>query len=318
MTNATVTRTGSDLAGGGSDPIALFLKVFSGEVLGQFNERNLFLERTMSRSITSGKSAQFPVISKTTAAYHTPGVELVGIEMGTNEVVVAIDALLLSHTFLASVDDAMAHYDVRAEFARQMGASLALQLDKHILQLAILASRDGALLDGSPGVASPAGQQVTDADAASNADSLVQSIFDSVQILDENDVPDEDRFIAVSPAQYYLLVNGSSKAINRDYAGAGSIAAGRILGVAGAEVVKSNNIPSTNITSDPGGAVYNGDFTGTVALVAHRGSVGTVKLMDISSEMEWDIRRQGWLMVSKMLLGSDSIRPESAVEIKSA
>ncbi len=318
MANAVVSRIGSDQAGGGSDVTGLFLKVFSGEVLTQFNERNLFLQRTMVRSISSGKSAQFPVISKTTAEYHTVGEEINGLAMGHAEVVITIDDLLLAHTFLASIDDAMSHYDVRSEYAKQMGQALALQLDKHILQLSILASRDTKLLDGTPGVASVDGQQVTDADAASNADSLVQSIFDSVQILDENDVPDEERFIAVTPALYYLLVNGSSKAINRDYAGAGSIAAGKIMGVAGAEVVKTNNLPSTNISSDPGGAKYQGDFTATVALVAHRGCAGTVKLMDVASEMEWDIRRQGWLMVSKMLLGSDSVRPESAVEIKSA
>lgn len=316
MAAATPTRPGQ-IEGAGS-VTAIFLKVFSGEVLAAFNEKNLFLQRTMVRSISSGKSAQFPVISKTTASYHTPGAELTGTKFGHNERVVLLDGLLLADTFLASVDDAMNHYDVRSEYSKQMGESISLQLDKHILQLIILASRKGQLLDGTDGVASPDGQQVTDADAASNGDSLVQSIFDAAQILDENDVPDEDRFCAVRPAQYNLLVNGTSKAINRDYAGAGSIASGRILGVAGVEIVKSNNIPSTNITSDPAGAVYQGDFTTTVAAVAHRGCVGTVKLMDVASEMEWDIRRQGWLMVSKMLLGSDYLRPESAVEIKSA
>jgi len=57
MANATVSRIGSDLAGGGTDPKGLFLKMFSGEVLTAFNEQNKFLARTMSRSITSGKSA---------------------------------------------------------------------------------------------------------------------------------------------------------------------------------------------------------------------------------------------------------------------
>ena len=318
MANATVSRVGSDLAGGGSDVTGLFLKVFSGEVLGQFNEKNQFLERTMVRSISSGKSAQFPVVSKTTAEYHAVGEEINGIAFGHNEVVITIDDLLISHTFLASVDDAMNHYDVRSEYAKQMGEAMALTLDKHILQLGYAASNQGALLDGSPGVASTAGQQVTDADAGTNADSLVQSIFDAVQILDENDVPDEERFCAVAPAQYYLLVNGSSKAINRDYAGAGSISAGSILGIAGVEIVKTNNLPNGTNVDDAAGPKYDFDATNSISLVAHRSCVGTVKLMDIASEMEWDIRRQGWLMVSKMLLGSDHVRPDAAVEIQSA
>lgn len=317
MANATASRIGSDAAGGGSTDLALFLKVFSGEVLTSFNSKNLFLERTMVRSITSGKSAQFPVVSRTTAAYHTIGAEIVGLEFGHAEVEVSIDGLLISHVFIASIDDAMNHYDVRAEYSKQMGEALALTVDKQLLQLAYAASNEGQLLDGSPGVASPNGQQVTDADAGTNADSLVQSIFDAVQILDENNVPDEERFIAVMPAQYYLLVNSSSKAINRDYGGAGSIAAGKIMGIAGVEVVKTNNLPNgSNISSTP--AKYDFDATNSIALVAHRGCVGTVMLRDVASEMEWDIRRQGWLMVSKILKGSEHIRPESAVEIQSA
>lgn len=318
MTTSVPSRIGSDLAGGGSDVTGLFLKVFSGEVLTMFNEKNLFLQRTMVRSISSGKSAQFPVVSKTTAEYHTVGEEINGIAFGHAEVVITIDDLLIAHTFIASIDDAMAHYDVRSEYAKQMGSALALQLDKHILQLAYAASNQSALLDGSPGVASIAGQQVTDADAGTNADSLVQSIFDSVQILDENDIPDEERFCAVPPSLYYLLVNGSSKAINRDYAGAGSVAAGTILGVAGVEIVKTNNLPNGTNVDDDAGPKYDFDATNSLALVAHRSCVGTVKLMDVASEMEWDIRRQGWLMVSKMLLGSDHVRPDASVEIQSA
>ena len=320
MANATVSRIGSDLAGGGSDVTGLFLKVFSGEVLTAFNEKNLFLARTMVRNIVSGKSAQFPIISKTTASYHTVGVELVGTELGHAEQVVTIDDLLISDAFIASIDDAMNHYDVRAEYAKQLGESLALTLDKHILQLIYIASAASQNLDGSPGVASPAGQSVTDADAATNADSLVQSIFDSVQILDENDVPDDERYIALAPAQYYLLVNSSSKAINYDYnpATVGSVQAGNIVGVAGAEIVKTNNLPNGSNIDDDAGAKYDIDATNHVAAVFHRGAVATVKLVDVASEMEWDIRRQGWLLVSKMILGSDYLRPESSVAIVSA
>ena len=38
--------------------------------------------------------------------------------------------------------------------------------------------------------------------------------------------------------------------------------------------------------------------------------------MDLAIESEYDIRRQGTLMVAKYALGSAVLRPESAVEIK--
>ena len=40
------------------------------------------------------------------------------------------------------------------------------------------------------------------------------------------------------------------------------------------------------------------------------------KLMDLAMESEYDIRRQGSLMVAKMALGHGILRPESAISIK--
>ena len=47
------------------DPNALFLKVFSGEVLKAFKLATVTELLVMKRGITSGKSAQFPVTGRT-------------------------------------------------------------------------------------------------------------------------------------------------------------------------------------------------------------------------------------------------------------
>ena len=60
----------------------------------------------------------------------------------------------------------------------------------------------------------------------------------------------------------------------------------------------------------------HGNFSTTVAVVFHKSAIGTVKLMDLGMESEYDIRRQGNLMVAKMALGHGILRPESACEIK--
>jgi hypothetical protein len=53
--DTTVSRIGQ--TNGAGDPLALFLKVFSGEVLAQFEKDTQFKERHFVRSIKSGKSA---------------------------------------------------------------------------------------------------------------------------------------------------------------------------------------------------------------------------------------------------------------------
>jgi hypothetical protein len=307
MANATPARVGQINSAG--DAKALFLKVFSGEVLTAFRERNVFLSRHMIRTIASGKSAQFPASWKATASYHTPGVEIVGQTMNHNERVISIDDLLLAPIFIPVIDEAMNHYDYRSEYSFQAGAALAKQFDINVAQVGLLSARASATVTGGNG-----GSIIVDADARTNADSLIQSMFDAAQALDEKDVPDEDRFVFVKPAQYYLMVNSSSKLIHADYtSGNGGVDSGRVFRVANLEIVKTNNLPSTNVTTGP--AAYQGNFTNTAALVSHRTAMGTVKLIDLATEMEYDIRRQGTLVVAKYAIGHGILRPESAVEI---
>ena len=299
MSNATVSFLGK--ADNSGDDNALFLKVFSGEVLAAFARQNKMLGMTSVRTISQGKSAQFPAVGKTTAAYHTPGNEITG-----------------SDSFIAQLDEAKNHYDVRSIYSNEMGNALARTVDQHLLQLAVLAAQASTTVNGENG-----GEVITDADAKTNAASLITSIFDAAQALDEKDVPENDRFCVVPPATYYNIVE-NDKILNRDFGGANGVyAEGTVLKVAGINIVKSNT--AVTAFTDQSGAsstgennTYNGDFSNTAAVVFHKSAIGTVKLMDLAMESEYDIRRQGTLMVAKMALGHGILRPEAAVEIQTA
>ena len=316
MSNATVSFLGK--ADNSGDDNALFLKVFSGEVLAAFARQNKMLGMTSVRTISQGKSAQFPAVGKTTAAYHTPGNEITGSVIKHNERVITIDDLLISDSFIAQLDEAKNHYDVRSIYSNEMGNALARTVDQHLLQLAVLAAQASTTVNGENG-----GEVITDADAKTNAASLITSIFDAAQALDEKDVPENDRFCVVPPATYYNIVE-NDKILNRDFGGANGVyAEGTVLKVAGINIVKSNT--AVTAFTDQSGAsstgennTYNGDFSNTAAVVFHKSAIGTVKLMDLAMESEYDIRRQGTLMVAKMALGHGILRPEAAVEIQTA
>ncbi len=310
MANATPVRIGQINEAGDVD--ALFLKVFAGEVLTAFSETNVFAERTMSRTISSGKSAQFPASWKGTASYHTPGVELVGSSIAYNERTILIDDLLVADRFLASIDEAKTHYDVRSEISRDVGRALARAFDSNVAQVGVLAARAAATVTGGNG-----GTQIlAGAGVVDTLADLEEAAFAAATALDEKDVPDTDRFLYLKPEQYYLLISSGSKAINRDYAGNGSFADGTIFRLAGMQIVKTNWIPQTNVTTGP--VAYRGDFTDTVGLAMHRSACGTVKLIDLAVEMGWDMRRQGTLILAKYALGHGILRPESSVEISKA
>jgi hypothetical protein len=204
----------------------------------------------------------------------------------------------------------MNHYEVRSTYSSEIGHQLAKVMDANIAQVMALTAREAATITGEAG-----GTTLANADYPTDSAVLAAGLFDAQQTLDEKNVPDSDRNAFFLPAQYYLLAQNVT-VINQWYDGKGSISEGTILKIAGLPIVKTNAIPQTNVTTGP--EAYKGDFSKTVGLVAHKGACGTVKLLDMSSEMEYDIRRQGTLMVSKYAVGHGILRPEAAVELASA
>ena len=317
MSNATPSRLGQVNAAGDAD--ALFLKVFAGEVLQSFERYTVTADKHMIRSIASGKSAQFPVLGRLSASYHTPGAEILGSSINHNEKIITINDLLISDAFLSSIDEAKNHYDVRSAYTQEMGRALAFQMDKHVLQMMIAAAKTSTANVGDTSY--PSGTIVTSTNAGTSANDLITAIFDAAEALDDNYVPPEDRYCFLKPDDYYMLANATN-AINADFSGHGSIADGTVAMIAGITLVKTPHLPTTNISSgvDAGGSgtAQAVDARNTIAIVSHPSCVGTVKLMDLAVESDYDIRRQGTLMVAKYATGHAVLRPEAAVQIRSA
>lgn len=299
------------------DTRALFLKVFSGEVLTTFNAMTVMKDKVRSRSISSGKSAQFPTVGKTVAAYHTPGTELQGDKIKHDEKVITIDDLLVSSTFISRIDEAMSHFEVRSEYSKQMGQALSQTYDRNLLSLAVKAARDPSGIGA--GAADFGNASSENIGASPTVQQIVDAIYAAAQTLDERNVPEEDRYCFVSPATYWDLVT-NDKLINRDFGGTNGVYSdGKVWNVAGIKIVKTNNLAVDHTTATVDyGTKYQVNASTTAALIMHPQAMGTVKLMDLSSEMEWDIRRQGTLMVSKMAVGHGILRPECIIELNKA
>jgi len=347
MANSDTTPSRAGLIEGGSDNSALFLKKFSGEILTTFEEKNIMKPLHTIRTIQNGKSAQFPVTGVATANYHTPGQNIADSgnsylsDIKKTEKVINIDSVLLASTFLANIDDVMNHYDIRSVYANELGNALANRFDTAVLKTFIAAARSSANLSQT----AKTGGQLDVSASGGTADStetvtgaqLIATLFTAAQKLDENDVSEDGRFCVLSPENYYKLITGgatnhqitvANSAVNRDIGGEGSIAKGTIPQIAGISILKSNHIPTTDLSSTAtgdgasandvfgsNGVGYNGDFSDTVGVVAHSSAVGTVKLLDLATESEYQIERQGTLFVAKYAMGHGVLRPESCIEL---
>lgn len=318
MSNANPSRYGQ--IQGAGDTRALFLKVFSGEVLTVFNARTVMKERVRSRTISSGKSVQFPAIGRTKAQYHTPGTEILGNIIQTDEKIITIDDLLIADTFISRIDEAMSQFEVRSEFSNQMGQALAQTYDRNLLSLAVKAARDpSGLGKGAIGQGDAHSETLG---ATPTTQEIIDAFYNAAAEFDKKFIPSEGRWAIVSPDVYWDLVT-NDKILNMWYSrNNGDYAKGNLFVIAGFEVIMSPNLAKDHTAFTDTFPDYNSkyavDASKTLALLGTNEALGTVKLLDLASEMEYDIRRQGTLMVSKMAVGHGVLRPEVIYEIKKA
>lgn len=313
-----VVNTTSD--GSWAQDNSLFLQVFAGEVLTAFRKATIFESLHTVRTIASGKSASFPIIGLNSAAYHTPGNMLIGTKVKHAEAVIKIDDKLTSNVFIADIDEAKNHYDVRAPYSMEMGNALAYTFDKNVAAMIAKAARTATNFNTDL----PGGTRikiVATSKSAITGAQLATALFSAAQKMDENNLPENDRYCVLAPAEYYKLVQ-ETDVINRDWGGAGAYADGTVLRVAGITILKSNHLPTTNRSAATGEQNdYSANFTDSVALAFNKQAVGTVKLMDLRMEQTGsDVHAlwQGTFMVASMALGTNILRPDCAIEIYTA
>lgn len=292
----------------------LHLKVFSGETLKVFNTKTRWKGRHRERTISNGRTAQFPAIGKAAAEYHTPGNLILGQDINHGEKTITIDDMLISSTFVSNFEEAMIHYETRSEYASQMGDSLAQAYDQHLFALATKAAQSGTT--GAVAEMGPATE--VKLGATPTLSQIIDEIYNSAAYFDATNVPENDRFVFVTPSLYWDLVQDGSF-LDRDFGneGNGSKAKGGIYRAAGIEIIPSNNLAKNfgvstlaGQTNGAANAKYTVNGLTNVALVVQRQALGTVSLMNLSTEKEYQVGRQGTLMVSRMGVGHDVLRPE--------
>ncbi len=97
--------------------------------------------------------------------------------------------------------------------------------------------------------------------------------------------------------------------------------------VGGVKIMMSNHIPqtdesSTSLTPNPlttsRATAYKGNFATVRGLIFSQDAAATVKLLDLGVESEYQIDRQGTLMVAKYAMGHNVLRPACAIQLNHA
>lgn len=303
------------------DQLALFLKVFSGEVLTAFTRASKVMNNHMIKTIDSGKSTSFPVIGRGKAHYLPAGSNLDDLREAIphNEVVINIDGLLTSDVLITDIFEAMNHYDVRGEYAKQLGEALAIAADgATVAEIAKLVKANtenitglgkGVVVEktitGGAGINYETGKAVIDGLLEMKAKWTTQY------------VPEEERFAYITPEVESAIIT-SKDAINRDYGAVASIVDGNIDKLCGFKIIavphlKAGGADKTGMLgTSPEGHEFPTDYAGALAVCAHRTAVATVKLKDLQLEHARRPELQADMIIAKNAVGHGGLRPEAS------
>ena len=321
MINATVTFIGATdgVTTTMADERSLYLKLFAGEVLTAFPEYTIFIDKHRVKQSMNGKTAQFPLIGRMPAAeYHTPGEEILGQEAPLAERTISIDRLLISHLFTDNLDEKLAHFEARGELSRNMAIRLSQTYDNHIGRNLILAANTTTAIASDTSLS---GSKITDAElasatAATKMAAWMEQLFYARELMDDKWVNDGTLWCAIKPATYHFLIQQAMASgyslMDTRIGGNGSISQGKITDVAGCNLISFTGLPTANYAAEDFHAV---DCRNTVGLIWTMGAVGTVKAFDIGVETEYQVSRQGTLVVAKYAMGHGVLQPECAIQL---
>jgi len=143
----------------------------------------------------------------------------------------------------------------------------------------------------------------TIADGGSNM--TVDKLAEAASILDEQNVPADDRYLVMTPSQLQALLN-SDKPTNTLYVNTRNLMDGKIDALLGFKII-------TLGTRTEGGVPKTGDIRTCFAW--NRESLGRVYSMTPVTEIDWSASHQSWLTISRMRLGSSALLPKGIVKI---
>jgi hypothetical protein len=319
---ADITVAAPGLIQGGNDRLALFLKMFAGECITAYEQTSVTKGRHIERNITSGKSAQFPVFGRAEAAFLKAGADLDALRVNIPhaEKIIEIDGLLTSDALIFDLDDAMAHFDVRAEYSKQIGEALAVARDGSVLaEIAKLVVEDkenitglgkGAILSASLPAAS-----IGETEAMGKA--LFDQLLKIKSAMSENYVPDTERTVYIRPMALNALV-ANKDIINKLYGASVTIENGKPPKLLGFDLVETPHLTRGGAAVNAGviqgaGHVFPAAYKDScMFLVAHRSTVGTLTLKNLSLEHARRANLQADQIIAKYAMGHGGLRPEAA------
>lgn len=279
----------------------LALEIYA-KTIAAMERKNVFKETCTVQTITSGFSHRFNImgtgidtdVDTAFALGGTPAESQISI----NKRDIVVDRTLVSRKRIDNWEKAAANFDMVAAAVDQNATSMAIKIDKLVVNQFDQAMLAAQLLaeDGSGKVVQDSAGVVSDTlistgtTAEAKGDALLEAIFAAASILDEKDQVGKQRYFACAPSHYDKLVL-SKKGVNADYntGNNGSIKEGNVLMIDNVIIVKSNNITTTGLASQAVGKALEGKTL--AGWFYTEDVVGITELIGVNTD-EWEEKKE--------------------------
>lgn len=255
----------------------------------------------------------------------TPGEALAATKNDVGRNTLVIDTLIATRHAIPLLESFQTQYDARVELGVEDGEAMARFFDQAFFIQAAKAAMDTnsrySSVAGKPSGYS--GGSIETLAAAGDVNDpakmykAISNLF--VKMEDKDVVPGEDDVVlAMQPSTFYAMLD-AEQIVNGEYitSRGTKIEGAMIFKAFGCPVIKTKNLPNTNVTAHPlsnanNSNAYNGDFTKLVATAFSTKALLAGETIPLTSDLFYDKIYKTWFVDSHAAFGVTADRSEYA------
>ena len=268
-------------------------EIWSDEIIASY-EKSLVVKplvRAMSMTGKKGDTIRIPKPDRGNASVKAAETQVNLIAGNTGELVISIDQHYEYSRLIEDITDVQALASLRQFYTQDAGYALATRVDTAIIAEA--ANFTSQLEFTASGVQAAAGTA-----AAAFNDAGFRA---ALQVLDDNNVPMDNRVWVISPAMKKELL-GVSNYISTDFVTGKPVESGVIGSLYGVDIYVSTNLPTEN-TDEKG------------SILMHKDAIVFAEQLGVRVQTQYKQEFLADLMTADTLYGTETYRPEAGVKL---
>ena len=268
-------------------------EIWSDEILAEY-EKSLVMKPLVKSIRMSGKKGDtihVPMPSRSEANAKVAETQVTLVANTEKDKVIVVDQHWEYSKLIEDIVEKQALSSLRRFYTQDAGYALATRVDTDLIS---------AALDGwtSKGHMTDTGL-VVPAVEGSAGDFSDQAFRDGIQILDDNNVPMDNRKLVIPPAARNHIM-GIDRYVSSDFVNGRGVVNGKIGELYGVDVYVSTNLPANSSNEKP-------------CLLFHTDALVIAEQMGIRTQTQYKQEYLADLMTADTLYGFDDYRPESGV-----